>query len=111
MDDPTVGKWITEDPIGFKAGDGNLYRYVRNEPLVGIDPRGLQQTTPAHVLKGFEYLVAPTSDTLTPFGYVFKYMIVLERTSQPYLVAQKTTKDIVFLSGIGYDRYTHSIPR
>ncbi len=24
--DPTIGRWLSEDPIGFTAGDANLYR-------------------------------------------------------------------------------------
>jgi len=32
--DSTLGKWISEDPIGFSAGDGNLGRYVGNGFLV-----------------------------------------------------------------------------
>ena len=28
--DPGAGRWISEDPIGFAAGDANLYRYVGN---------------------------------------------------------------------------------
>ncbi len=28
--DPAVGRWMSEDPIGFRAGDANLYRYVGN---------------------------------------------------------------------------------
>jgi RHS repeat-associated protein len=38
---PTIGRWLSEDPIGFAAGDANLYRYVGNSPLNGIDPAGL----------------------------------------------------------------------
>jgi RHS repeat-associated protein len=26
--DPSVGRCLAEDPIGFAAGDSNLYRYV-----------------------------------------------------------------------------------
>jgi RHS repeat-associated protein len=37
---PTVGRWSTEDPIGFDAGDPNLYRYVFNAPLAFTDPSG-----------------------------------------------------------------------
>lgn len=30
--DPIVGRWLSEDRIGFAGGDGNFYRYVRNRP-------------------------------------------------------------------------------
>ncbi|GAB6184542.1 RHS repeat-associated core domain-containing protein [Thermopirellula anaerolimosa] len=39
--DPPVGRWPSEDPIGFAAGDGNLYRYVGNGVLTAVDPAGL----------------------------------------------------------------------
>jgi hypothetical protein len=43
MYDPTVGRWLSQDPIGFKAGDPNLYRYVGNSPTNATDPSGLQE--------------------------------------------------------------------
>jgi RHS repeat-associated protein len=39
--DPAVARFISQDPIGFEAGDANLYRYVGNGPTNGIDPSGL----------------------------------------------------------------------
>ncbi|MBX7166851.1 MAG: hypothetical protein K1X74_11025 [Pirellulales bacterium] len=36
-----TGRWISEDPIGFAAGDANLNRYVGNAPTDGLDPSGL----------------------------------------------------------------------
>jgi RHS repeat-associated protein len=39
--DAATGQWISEDPIGFAAGDANLARYVGNEPTGYIDPSGL----------------------------------------------------------------------
>jgi hypothetical protein len=39
--DPGVGRFISEDPIGFDGGDTNLYRYVGNSPLNYTDPSGL----------------------------------------------------------------------
>jgi hypothetical protein len=30
------------DPLGFDAGDSNLYRYVNNGPTAGADPNGLE---------------------------------------------------------------------
>ena len=39
--DPQIGRWLSEDPIGFAGGDANLYRYVGNQPTGYIDPSGL----------------------------------------------------------------------
>jgi RHS repeat-associated protein len=41
--DPKTGRWISEDPIGFAAGDTNLSRYVGNSPTNFIDPSGLKK--------------------------------------------------------------------
>ena len=38
--DPKTGAWISQDPIGFAAGDTNLYRFNQNDPTVEIDPTG-----------------------------------------------------------------------
>ncbi|MDD4950806.1 RHS repeat-associated core domain-containing protein [Sulfuricurvum sp.] len=40
--DPTIGRFITPDPIGFLSGDTNFYRYVGNDPVNFNDPSGLQ---------------------------------------------------------------------
>jgi RHS repeat-associated protein len=39
--DPATGRYTQTDPIGFAAGDSNLYRYVGGNAVNGIDPRGL----------------------------------------------------------------------
>jgi RHS repeat-associated protein len=39
---PASGRWATVDPLGFVAGDDNLYRYVSNSPLSSLDPAGFQ---------------------------------------------------------------------
>lgn len=38
--DARVGRWLSEDPIGFNGGDGNLYRYVGNRTTDRSDPLG-----------------------------------------------------------------------
>jgi RHS repeat-associated protein len=55
---PTIGRFINEDPIGFKGGDSNLFRYVKNSPVNVFDPRG-NTLTP---LPPFN----PRGNTLTP---------------------------------------------
>jgi RHS repeat-associated protein len=41
--DAENGRFISEDPIGFNAGDGNLTRYVGNSPVNWNDPSGLEE--------------------------------------------------------------------
>ena len=36
------GRWSSRDPIGFEGGDWNLYRYVKSNPVVRLDPSGLK---------------------------------------------------------------------
>jgi RHS repeat-associated protein len=38
--DSANGRFISEDPIGFGGGDGNLSRYVFNSPVNWLDPSG-----------------------------------------------------------------------
>jgi RHS repeat-associated protein len=40
--DPTLGRWLSEDPIGFAGDPWNLYRYVGNAPTMYTDPSGLE---------------------------------------------------------------------
>ncbi len=37
---PTLGRFMQNDPVRFDAGDLNLYRYCGNDPLNRIDPSG-----------------------------------------------------------------------
>ena len=39
--EPATGRFVNEDPSGFKGDDANLFRYVGNDPLGRIDPSGL----------------------------------------------------------------------
>ncbi|MGL4942016.1 MAG: RHS repeat domain-containing protein, partial [Thermoguttaceae bacterium] len=39
--DASVGKWASEDPIGFRGRDNNLFRYVISNPIRYNDSSGL----------------------------------------------------------------------
>ena len=39
---PVIGRFLQIDPLGFDAGDENLFRYVGNNPVNGTDPEGTQ---------------------------------------------------------------------
>jgi RHS repeat-associated protein len=38
--DPGIGRFISEDPLGFEAGEVNFYAYVGNDPVNANDPSG-----------------------------------------------------------------------
>ncbi len=38
--DAEIGRWTAKDPILFNGGQANLYVYVGNDPVNGIDPEG-----------------------------------------------------------------------
>ena len=42
VQNPGTGRWTSQDPLGFAAGDANLYRYARDSPVESSDPLGLQ---------------------------------------------------------------------
>jgi RHS repeat-associated protein len=45
---PSLGRFLQTDPIGFSAGDVNLYRYIWTDPVNGQDPMGLIGGNPGY---------------------------------------------------------------
>jgi RHS repeat-associated protein len=44
--EPTIGKWLSEDPLGLSGDSLQLYGYVRNTPTNLTDPLGLYELKP-----------------------------------------------------------------
>jgi RHS repeat-associated protein len=44
--DPTMGRFISEDPLQFDGGSSNFYVYVGNKPTTFTDPSGLRVLNP-----------------------------------------------------------------
>jgi RHS repeat-associated protein len=76
MYDPTVGRWISEDPIGFQAADPNLYRYALNRPTNLTDPSGLQPPEYASDSEAIATTATPASTLWSPSSHdSFRYTI------------------------------------
>src|SRR5262249_19402261 len=43
---PVDGRFLSQDPAGFAAGDPNLYQYAGNSPTLATDPSGLVMWVP-----------------------------------------------------------------
>jgi hypothetical protein len=55
---PTLGRWVSMDPIRYQAGDVNLYRGVGNCPIINVDPLGLDDSD--EVMKKFSEYGTPS---------------------------------------------------
>jgi RHS repeat-associated protein len=38
---PSLGKWLSNDPLGFNTGDPGWFRAYKNNPISKLDPSGL----------------------------------------------------------------------
>jgi RHS repeat-associated protein len=59
--DPSLGRFLQTDPLGFGGGDMNLYAYVGGDPVNLSDPSGLDTTQ----LPGFT-VPPPSNDPYDP---------------------------------------------
>ena len=74
--DPILGRFLSENPIGFSGGDANLYAYVGNNPTNFIDPEGEPLFIPILAGLAAAALVVALLDSFSDFG-----QICLERPS------------------------------
>ena len=42
VQDPGTGRWTSQDPLGLRGGDPELYGFVANNPSDLVDPSGLK---------------------------------------------------------------------
>ncbi|MCD4823525.1 MAG: RHS repeat-associated core domain-containing protein [Phycisphaerae bacterium] len=77
--DAPTGRFLSQDPAGFAAGDNNLYRYVNNDPLDYTDPSGLcgENADKPWYDRAWDWATGPTSDShLEAFGQGLGDMVV-----------------------------------
>jgi len=63
--DPAIGRFISEDPIGFMGSGINFYAYVYNSPLNFVDPFGL--TSMVFVISTGQLVVDPEQRGKAPY--------------------------------------------
>ena len=66
--DPDLGRWLTQDPVGF-ADSLNLYQYVWNNPLRYYDPDGRFAFAIPILIWGAELLIPTISTVVVPIVY------------------------------------------
>ncbi|PSB14254.1 hypothetical protein C7B65_26655 [Phormidesmis priestleyi ULC007] len=90
--DSRNGRFIGQDPTGFGAGDGNLYRYVGNSPTNTTDPTGL------HGFVGSQYREIKYVDKNGSHNTSNITSVITARKADPntYIVSDKTKAAIIF---------------
>lgn len=77
---PQLGRFISEDPIGFAGGDVNLYGYVGNNPVSKIDSSGLSEETKIWRLQ--HYKDPATRPYVTNYNSCFSQCLVMYGAAQ-----------------------------
>jgi RHS repeat-associated protein len=82
--DTTTGGFLSEDPMGFAAGDVNLYRYTANNPINFKDPSGLASRILTQLFS--QSHISSRNKTKKPTIYEFN--TVFPKYSQAYNAAR-----------------------
>ncbi len=97
--DSGLGRFISEDPIGFSAGDTNLYRYVNNNPTNFTDPTGTTISGWADdLLNGVDSFVAGFANVVS-FGLTNKIREVLPDGANK--IAKQNQEGLLYNLGTG----------
>jgi len=64
---PTLGRWVTMEPIGTNSGTNNLYECLENDPLTSLEPSGLKVCVIA--IEGF---LGKPKFSYDPLGKIYK---------------------------------------
>ncbi|WP_321532127.1 RHS repeat-associated core domain-containing protein [uncultured Desulfuromonas sp.] len=100
--DPGNGRYTQVDPIGFWAGDVNLYRYVGNNQTNLIDPYGLFWSDYLDLMKSGFFLGASTlyQMSLEVGGTVVSMLEIYDATYERNQCDEQNPSDLLELSSI-----------
>ena len=94
---PTIGRWISKDPIGFGGGVSNLYEYCVNDPVNYLDLDGLQALTNIENLMNFYEASNTVKSNAETIAYIGRLDQNMETGKIPYSVTQELQKIDAYL--------------
>ena len=100
--DPSAGRWITRDPIGY-AGGTNLYGYVGNDPVNMTDPSGLIPNH--HQSKTLNVYGGDQGPSVSGWGWTYEFLKhsgkSLEKPSKAAFISAMLRADSFYFWGHG----------
>lgn len=81
--DPSVGRFSSEDPLGFNAGE-NFYAYVSNNPIASNDPQGLFEVDTNGLVEHLQPSVTGSCDNASDIACTFITQVFLKCDCEPF---------------------------
>jgi RHS repeat-associated protein len=111
------GRFISQDPISFAAGDANLYRYVGNESTMYTDPSGLERSVT--LPNGTVFVAQGTGHHVTPWsvfsnqGFPREVLEVFDGGGKGSLIngSWYNFHDGTAMSGITHEAYSKAVAK
>lgn len=101
--DLSIGRFIQRDPISFKGGDFNLYRYVHSNPINLADPSGFEAVQSMSAITTFVGTISLVTNPQTT-GAQLVMGLAVDSASQMFNIApNQTVSDVggIFAGSIG----------
>jgi RHS repeat-associated protein len=94
--DAKIGRWSSEDPIGFNGSDMNLYRYASNRILMTIDAYGLVGMVAGPISKYVKkFSFSKTYQVFVPKDYWWEIPILSNYHQVPYHYNSQTDYEVL----------------
>ncbi len=113
--DPASGRFVSQDPLGFAAGDANLHRYVGNSPLTYVDPTGTSVEGATTFLMSRQFTAIASGVLGSAVGYFCAYLDAwYEAEGSPYQELQAHAAAVIgsavgFSLGVGIGLVTSGV--
>lgn len=101
MYDPTIGQFLSEDPLMFEGLDENLRRYVKNRPTMLTDPNGLKPVDDVYAIPSSDLLIGITPPRVTSDNLGWEHFNRVDRPPEAGVLRDAAT--MYYMSMTEYD--------